>query len=138
MGISCFPSGSCLAQLRHTRTANMPGGALLNASDPGIPLIADLSVENLGIGGGQHPSFRIQFTRQNPGLGHTLTFRDSVMNKTNTQPFNNVAFIALGQWMRSMGDPSLNVKAPYTGNTPITWTISISPDQNMTLSWIME
>jgi len=138
VNIRCYTPSTCIAQLKHMRTANLSGGALLNASEPGIPLLTGFSTEKLDENSEPHPNFRIQFTRQKPDSGHTLTFRDPLMNKINTQPFSNVAYIALGQWMRRMGDPNLKVKASYTGNFPVTWTISISPEQKMTLSWIME
>lgn len=136
--IRCFLPGICRAQLKHTRTANSSGGALINASEPGIPLLTGFSAETLDESSESQPSFRIQFSGQQPDSGHTLTFRDPLLNKINTQPFSNVAYIALGQWMRRMGDPILKVKAPYTGNIPVSWTISISPEQKMTLAWIME
>ena len=113
-------------------------GSALNASEPGIPLLTGFSAETLDESSESQPSFRIQFSGQQPDSGHTLTFRDPLLNKINTQPFSNVAYIALGQWMRRMGDPILKVKAPYTGNIPVSWTISISPEQKMTLAWIME
>ncbi|MFC2157523.1 hypothetical protein ACFLT9_06765 [Acidobacteriota bacterium] len=136
--IRYITSGTCFADLRHTRTGNQTGGTLLYATDPGIPRVDNLAAEKLAGGDDEPPSFKIQFSRRSPGGKHTLTFKDTLMGKISTQSLNNVAYIALGQWMRRMGDPSLKVSAPYTGHTPVSWTIPVSSNQKMTLEWIME
>lgn len=129
---------SAYADLKHQQNFNTYGGALTSVTEPPVATLEYLPVTKTYDGGDIHPKFQIQFSKQKMEANHILTFDNPTYGKTDTLPFNSVAYIALGQWMRQMGNPTLKLSAPYTGNNSITWTVPIGEGKEMILRWKME
>ena len=122
-----YGGGLHTASLTHTQTQNTVSGLLLSATDVPFPDIADLPVERIEDAGAaadyeldpnlydepEATAYTIQFSDVGPmNLQHLLTFAERpnpvlTTGRENELRFPNLAAIALGQWMRRNGDPSL-------------------------------
>ena len=130
--------GDHVAIIRHVPTNNQVSGLLLSATDTAFPTLPAMSATPQS----NPAAYLIQF----PSLGavgpkHLLVFAEGAnpvlsTGKQNELEFPNMAAIALGQWMRRDGGPSLQLNAPVTGPTPISWTVPAGQG-SMTLTWAL-
>lgn len=138
-------TGSQQALIRHVPVTSQVSGLLVSAADapfPSVPALTATPQTAAADPQGLPISYRIQFL--NPGApapNHTLVFDEPpnpVFNtgRQNELEFVNVAAVALGQWMRRDGNPSLQLDARVTGATPITWSVPTGQGA-MTLTWTL-
>ena len=152
-----YGGGLHKASLTHTQTQSTVSGLLLSATDVPFPDISDLPVERVEDGGAvadyelypdlsdepEATAYTIQFTDVGPmNLQHLLTFAERpnpvyTTGRENELRFPNVAAVALGQWMRRNGDPSLQLVAPVTGDTPDEWSVSVGQG-TVNFQWSLE
>ena len=152
-----YGGGLHKASLTHTQTQSTVSGLLLSATDVPFPDIVDLAVERVEDDDAvanyeldpdlfdepEAKAYTIQFTDVGPmNLQHLLTFAEPpnpvyTTGQENELRFPNVAAVALGQWMRRNGDPSLQLTAPVTGDTPDEWSVSVGPGA-VNLQWSLE
>lgn len=130
--------GDHVAIIRHVPTNNQVSGLLLSATDTAFPALPVMNATPQS----DPAAYLIQF----PNLGavgpkHLLVFDEGpnpvlTTGKQNELEFPNMAAVALGQWMRRDGGPSLQLNAQVTGPTPISWTIPAGQG-TMTLTWVL-
>ena len=133
------------AIVRHVPTSSQVSGLLLSATDtqfPALPAMTATAVSDPADPQGQPAAYLIQFS--NPGAvgsQHLLVFEETpnpvlATGQQNELRFPNMAAVALGQWMRRDGAPSLQLNAQVTGATPVTWTVPAGQGM-MTLTWAL-
>jgi len=128
------------AIVRHVPTNSQVSGLLLSATDTQFPALPAMNANPQG------PSEPTAYLIQFPNLGavgsrHLLVFEETpnpvlTTGQQNELQFPNMAAVALGQWMRRDGAPSLQLTAQVTGATPITWTVPAGQGM-MTLTWAL-
>jgi len=128
------------AIIRHVPTNSQVSGLLLSATDTQFPALPDMPADPQG------PSDPTGYLIQFPNLGavgskHLLVFKETpnpvlTTGQQNELEFPNMAAVALGQWMRQDGGPSLQLNAQVTGTTPISWTVPAGQGA-MTLTWAL-
>lgn len=128
------------ALIRHVPTNNQVSGLLLSATATQFPALPSMPAEPQGQP--EPTGFLIQF----PSLGavgatHLLVFEETqnpvfTTGQQNELAFPNMAAVALGQWMRRDGGPSLQLNALVTGGAPTTWTVPAGQGA-MTLTWVL-
>ena len=130
------------AIVRHVPTNSQVSGLLLSATDAQFPALPAMTATAVFDPADQPTAYLIQFS--NPGAvgsKHLLVFEETpnpVLNtgQQNELEFSNMAAVALGQWMRRDGGPSLQLNAQVTGATPISWTVPAGQGM-MTLTWAL-
>ncbi len=149
-------SGDHVAIIRHVPTNNQVSGLLLTATGAAFPTLPAMNAtpqfdtaESAGSGDDVDPqgqSMPTGYLIQFPSLGavgpkHLLVFAEGAnpilaTGKQNELEFPNMAAVALGQWMRRDGGPSLQLNARVTGSAPISWTIPAGQG-TLTLTWVL-
>jgi hypothetical protein len=128
------------AELAHSRTQNNYSGSLTHVTDPALPDLPPLSATSYGIppvAPDDEQGFYIQFNKQQFNIHHVMTFVHPQAPGPREQEFSNVAMIALGQWMRIYGDPTLRCRALLTTAAPISWSVPIGAGSSIQLQWSM-
>lgn len=128
------------AVIRHVPTNSEVSGLLVSATATQFPALPDMPAPPQGQP--EPTGYLIQF----PSLGavgstHLLVFDETpnpvlTTGQQNELQFPNVAAVALGQWMRRDGGPSLQLNAQVTGATPMSWTVPAGQGM-MTLTWAL-
>ncbi len=128
------------AIIRHVPTTSQVSGLLLSATGTEFPALPEMNADPQG------PSEPTAYLIQFPNLGavgskHLLVFKETpnpvfTTGRQNELEFPNMAAVALGQWMRRDGGPSLQLNAQVTGSTPISWTVPAGQG-TMTLTWAL-
>jgi hypothetical protein len=134
------PSPDLEAIVRHVPTNSQVTGLLLSATGTQFPALPGMNASPQG------PSEPTGYLIQFPNLGavgskHLLVFKETpnpvlTTGQQNELEVPNMAAVALGQWMRRDGGPSLQLNAQVTEATPISWTVPAGQGM-MTLTWAL-
>ena len=133
-------SGDQEAIIRHVPTNSQVSGLLLSATDTQFPALPGMNADPQGPS--EPTSYLIQFSNLGAvGSKHLLVFKETpnpvlTTGRLNELEIPNMAAVALGQWMRRDGGPSLQLNAQVTGSTPINWTVPAGQG-TMTLTWAL-
>jgi hypothetical protein len=132
--------------IRHVALGNTVGGLLLSATLPPFPAIPVLEAPaqfDPGNPESEPIAYMIQFQRpSSPAPKHKLLFAEPpnpILNtgRQNELEFNHFGAIALGQWMRRKGNPSLILEASVTGSAVDMWSVPVGQGQ-MVLTWRLD
>ena len=126
--------------LSHISEVNNYTGSLTNVTDPAVPGFSDLATPILETDG--FTDYYVDFSSvagPSPNLHHELTFESSYPAvEPFVLKFPSVATIALGHWMRTLGNATMKAKAPITCQSERAWAIDLDDGRSLKLRWQLD